>query len=60
MLESLWKMMYNLKLRFRKGVFTIHHVSSCTPSIWQDGGGIPDDSNVVFVPLQIRSYDTYY
>ena len=54
------EMMCNLKLRFRNGVFTIHHVSSYAPSIWQDGGGIPNDSNMVIIPLQLRSYDTYY
>jgi hypothetical protein len=34
----------SLKLRFREGVFIIYHVSSYTPSIWQDGGGISNDS----------------
>jgi hypothetical protein len=52
MLESLWKMAYNsLKLRFGEAVFIIHHVSSCALSIWQDGGGIPNHSNVVVAPL---------
>jgi hypothetical protein len=50
----------SLKLRFREGVFTIHHAFSCAPSIWQDGSGVPNDSNVVIVPLQLRSYGTYY
>jgi hypothetical protein len=38
----------------------IHHAPSYAPSIWQDGSGIPNDSNVVIVPLQLRSYGTYY
>jgi hypothetical protein len=32
-------------------VFTIHHVSSYAQSIWQDGGEISNDSNVVIAPL---------
>jgi hypothetical protein len=37
-------------LRFREGVFRIHHVSSCALSIWQDTGEISNDSNVVIHP----------